>query len=165
MAQQILQFPKPMLSSTLDEHSEDNTIFDNEYVEEDVEEEETSHKIVNGAQKCLTCDDYQLLEELKFNDSFCCEHYTRRAIGDFCNKFHHPLQVKSTQKDNPEKGILAKVVYKCTHGFDRSKTRGPAQVRCVQYHNCTTTLGAHPRSLSGSNALGDGQFEHVFSNI
>ena len=66
MAQQILQFPKPMLSSTLDEHSEDNTIFDNEYVEEDVEEEETSHKIVNGAQKCLTCDDYQLLEELKF---------------------------------------------------------------------------------------------------
>ena len=35
MAQQILQFQKPMLSSTLDEHNEENDTFDSE-IREDI---------------------------------------------------------------------------------------------------------------------------------
>ena len=53
MAQAILQFPKPLLSSTLSSTLDENSTFDKEYVEE--EEEETNVKSVNGFLKCQTC--------------------------------------------------------------------------------------------------------------
>ena len=115
---------------------EDDCIGDNESGEY-VEEGEEQVPVKRGVERCKTCDDYVPLEDLKFNDDFCCDFYARKAIADFCDKFHHPFQIKATQRDNAEKGILGKTVYKCTHGVDRSKGRGPAQVRCVQYHNYT----------------------------
>ena len=122
----------------------DESLFSNEHSrhaeleqEEDEDEIEKICKGKSGIQTCQKCEEYKPLESLKTNHYFCCEGYARKAISDFCDKYYHPVQIKSTQRDNPEKGTLAKVLYKCTHGVDRSKQRGKAEVRCVQYHNYT----------------------------
>ena len=132
--------------------------------EEDEEDIEKICKGKSGIQKCLKCEEYVPLECLKTNHYFCCEAYARKAISDFCDKYYHPFQIKSTQRDNPEKGILAKVLYKCTH-VDRSKQRGKADVRCVQYHNftgCTAQILVR-KQRCGRLAVRTCQLDHVTS--
>ena len=70
-------------------------------------------------ESCRNCPEYVVPYKLKSNDYFCCESYVRRAVADFCDANHHPLLVSSTEKDNPEKGVRAKIVYKCTHAGSR----------------------------------------------
>ena len=112
---------------------------ENDIDEEDDRISEKLQKKKNVVQTCENCgkenNEFVPIDNLKFNDYFF-EAYVRRAIADFSDKFFHPFQVKSTEQDNPEKGVRAKIVYKCTHGVDRAK-RGAAKIRQRQHHNYT----------------------------
>ena len=60
---------------------------------------------------------------------------------------------------------MAKVLYKCTHGVDRSKQRGKAEVRCFKYHNytgCTAQISVR-KQRCGRWAVRTCQLEHVTS--
>merc|ERR1719186_970482 len=94
-----------------------------------------------SVEKCTNCRDNgcEEVKEIQFDTTFCCEYAVRKNMIDFCDKHHHAFQVKSTQRDNEEKGIRAKIVYKCTHGVDRSKQpkRKTSNTRTKQFHNFT----------------------------
>ena len=77
----------------------------------------------DSGEKCLSCQsgNFEPKIDLAFNTLFCCEFAVRKSMTEVCDKFYHPFQIKATQRDNPEKNVRAKIVYKCTHGVDRSK--------------------------------------------
>ena len=133
----------PSNNSTDDNPNEDLIIIDNNSTDDNPNEDLIKTKD-HKAEKCEVClfkqnEDPEPLEEIKFNTTFCCEYSVRRSMIMFCDKFHHAFQVKSTERDNPEKGTRAKIVYKCTHVVDRSKQpkRPAAKIRTAQYHNYT----------------------------
>ena len=109
-----------------------------EGVSQDTPKEQTGE---DSSDKCTSCQSgkFEPKVEISFNTSFCCEFAVRKSMSEVCDKFHHPFQIKATQRDNPEKNVRAKIVYKCTHGVDRSKQpkRPQASLRTAQYYNYT----------------------------
>ena len=98
-------------------------------------------KVESEWEICCSCQkgEFEPKTDFRFDTQFCCEYAVRKSMTELCDKYHHPLQIKATQKDNPEKNVRAKIVYKSTHGVDRSKqsSRPQANLRTAQYFNYT----------------------------
>ena len=83
----------------------------------------------DSGEKCVSCQSEILNQKLTL-------------------QFYHPFQIKATQRENPEKNVRVKIVYKCTHGVDRSKKpkRTQTTLRNAQYYKytgCTAGVTIH----------------------
>ena len=74
---------------------ESDDMFADSRDENDIDEEDDSvgekvRKKKTVVQTCENCkaenNDFVPIENLKFNDYFCCEAYVRRAVADFSDK-------------------------------------------------------------------------------
>lgn len=172
MTQATLNFGEiPNISATFEETLDSTNSREKDESETgDKDDSETAEKDVSESNdKCTSCQSGKFEPTLiiGFNTAFCCEFAVRKSMTEFCDKNHHPFQIKATQRDNPEKSIRAKIVYKCTHGVDRSKQakRPQANLRTAQYYNYTgCTSGVTIRKQAdGSWAVRTCILEHITS--